>query len=179
MKKILGSFLILCFALSCISETKQSAPKEVNDNTLLGSWDMKRIEWITADTVYTIEKAQPGIFMVTPTRYSIIWTPTQEPRKAFEKLSAPTDEEIIAGFRSVVFNAGTYVRTDSTLTTEAHIAKVPGFEGGIQYYDYQLSADTLSLTMFDETYPDGSKPDWAGTWKTRFIMKRISTEKTP
>ncbi len=174
MKKLLGGFLTLLLALSCMTTTQKDKPKESINNTLLGSWEMKRIEWVSADTVYPIEKAQPGVLLITPNRYSIIWTPTQETRKAFEVLSNPTDEEIIAGFRSVVFNAGSYVHTDSTFTTKAHIAKVPGFEGGMQLYDYKLSADTLRLTMFDETYPNGSKPDWAGKWKTRFTMKRIT-----
>ncbi len=175
MNKLLGSFLILCLLLSCTITSKKSEQKK--DNALLGSWEMKQIEWISADTVYTIEKAQPGIFMVTPERYTTIWTPTEEVRKPFVTLSAPTEEEIIAGFSSIVFNAGSYTSTDSTITTEAHIAKVPGFEGGRQFYDYTLRMDTLSITMFDETYPDGSKPDWAGKWKTCFTMKRIANEK--
>ncbi len=118
-------------------------------------------------------EAQPGIFMVTDTRYSIIWTPTNAPRTPFEILSKPTDAEAIAGFKSVVFNAGTYEIADDKFTIQAEIAKVPGFEGGRQFFEFSIDGDLLSLTMFDETYPDGTKPAWSGLWKTKFVMQRI------
>mgnify|MGYP000312510904 FL=1 len=87
-------------------------------------------------------------------------------------MSNPTEEEIKAGFSSIVFNSGTYTSTDSTMVTEAIIAKVPGFEGGKQYYRYILEGNQLSFTMYDETYPDGSKPQWSGLWKTKFIFDK-------
>ncbi len=144
-------------------------------NQLLGSWDIKEIHWISKDTTLTIEKAQPGILMIAPNRYSIIWTPTKKPRSKFNTLSKPTDAEIKSGFNSIVFNSGTYTTTSSKMVTKALIAKVPGFEGGLQYYDYRIEEGTLFLTMYDETYPDGTKPDWAGKWKTHFILKKINT----
>ncbi len=140
--------------------------------SLIGSWELKSIEWITADTSYVISDAQPGIFMIDSARYSTMWTPTREPRISFQNLSNPSEDEILSGFRSVVFNAGTHIITDSTLVTTASIAKVPGFEGGKQYYRYTIHDDEMDLTMFDETYPDGSKPDWAGIYVTKFRMIR-------
>lgn len=100
-----------------------------------------------------------------------MWTRTQQPRTPFKVLSRPTDDELKAGFQSVVFNGGTY-RLDKDLVTTAQIAKVPGFEGGDQYYRYSVRGDTLELTMYDETYPDGTKPEWAGIWETRLVFHR-------
>ncbi len=170
--KSISTFIILIALISCTPD-KQKPTAEAPNNPLIGSWQISSIYWITADTTYAIEKAQPGLFMVNPTNYSIMWTPTPTPRTPFENLSKPTDEETIAGFRSIVFNAGTYTQTDSTLTTTAQIAKVPGFEGGVQYYRYHIKEDQLELTMFDETYPDGSKPDWYGKYQTKFVMSRV------
>lgn len=153
-----------------------STPKEIDvqkETPLLGSWEMISVFWITKDTTYSIEKAQPGLLMITPNRYSIMWTPIEEPRNPFKNLSGPTNEEILDGFRSIVFNAGTYEVTDSTLTTEAIIAKVPGFERGKQYYKYRLNDDKLELTMFDETYPDGKKPKWFGKEVTKFVLRKV------
>ena len=145
--------------------------KEVHP--LLGSWEMTSIHWMTSDTTYSIPKAQPGLFMIDSARYSIMWTPQEEPRIPFVNLSQPTPEEMQAGFRSVVFNGGSYVMTDSTLTTTAQIAKVPGFEGGKQYYRFTLDQDQLTLIMFDETYPDGTKPSWYGMYQTKFVLNRV------
>lgn len=143
------------------------------DNPLMGAWEVESIHWISSDTTVSIEEAQAGIFMVTESRYSIIWTPTRTPRVPFAVLSSPTDEEAIAGFKSIVFNSGTYTIGDSTFDIEAEIAKVPGFEGGQQNFTYKIDGDQLSLRMRDETYPDGSKPEWSGKWETLFVMKRI------
>lgn|GEM_PF-1877382 len=166
--------LILITATSVLTSCTTDVPRTSHEQTpeLIGTWDVKSISWINSNTSYVFENAQPGMFMVDATRNSTMWIPTRRPRVPFDKLSTPSDEETIAGFRSVVVNAGTYAYTDSTLTTTAMIAKVPGFEVGTQYYPYSIVQDQMELTMFDETYPDGSKPDWAGTFVTQFTMSR-------
>ncbi len=142
-------------------------------NTLVGSWKMQKVTWISKDKSHPLENPHEGIFLFTPNSYSIQWTPTANPRTPFVLLSKPTDKEKMAGFSSVVFNAGSYEYTDNTVTATAYIAKVPGFEGGKQFYTYLIEGDTLTITMFDETYPDGTKPEWSGKWKTEFILIRV------
>ncbi len=166
---VLYVFLIILFLLGCNS----NAPNAAASFPLLGTWEVKSIAWISKDTVHTIAKAQPGMFLFTPTGYSLMWTPTPGPRTPFRKLAEPDSLEIRSGFASIVFNAGSYRYTDSTLVTTAKIAKVPGFEKGTQFYDYRMLGEKLQLTMYDETYPDGTKPDWSGTWKTRFILEKV------
>ncbi len=128
-----------------------------NDNNIVevpalqGEWEMLEVHWKSDTVTYSIEEAQPGLLIISPNRYAIMWTPTQAPRIPFKELAKPTDEELMAGFRSIVFNAGTYQLTDSTLFTTAQIAKVPGFEGGQQFYNYKIKNDTLNLVMYDET----------------------------
>ncbi len=109
------------------------------ENLLKGSWKMKEIHWKTADTTYSIHEAEPGIFFFTDKSYAIMWAPSDKPRVPFKVLSKPTDEELMAGFRSVVFNAGSYVYADSTVTATAFIAKVPGFKEGKQFYRYHIN----------------------------------------
>ncbi|MBX2817940.1 MAG: lipocalin-like domain-containing protein [Saprospiraceae bacterium] len=142
-------------------------------NDLMGSWSMEEIHWVTPDTTYSITSAQPGILMVSKSRYAFIWTPTTQPRTAFKVLSAPTMEETKAAFSSIVFNSGRYAIEDGILTTTSTIARVPGFEGGKQMFKISLKGDQLELTMFDETYPSGEKPEWYGKLKTRFLLTRI------
>jgi len=169
----LGSLiLLLTLVCACKTDVSNVVSEFETNKPFLGAWEMVSIEWITKDTTYSIMQAQPGLFTFTDTRYSIMWTPTEEPRAAFKLLSDPTEEEIIAGFRSVIFNGGKYASTDSTITTTANIAKVPGFEGGKQFYNYEVKGETMILTMHDETYPNGDKPTWSGEYQTRFTMKK-------
>lgn len=163
---------ILLFSLQC-TDQNSSLIKPSTPHPLIGSWGINSVHWMTKDTMYSINEAQPGILMIDSLRYAIIWTPTEGPRTPFKKLSNPTDEEIKAGFSSIIFNTGSYELTDSTLNTKAIIAKMPGFESGQQFYRYTLKQDQLELTMFDETYPNGDKPNWYGIYETKFMLSRI------
>ncbi|HFA49830.1 MAG TPA: hypothetical protein ENJ95_12555 [Bacteroidetes bacterium] len=171
--KNLTILIATIFLIASCDNTQTSPEPPAPANPLLGSWEMQEVHWITKDTTYSIEKAQPGILMLTPKRYAIIWTPIDKPRTPFVNLSKPTDEEKMAGFQSIVFNSGTYEMTDSTMTTTALVAKVPGFEGGKQFYNYTINDGVLKITMFDETYPNGDKPGWFGKYKTQFVLKKV------
>lgn len=146
--------------------------KTVGEHPLMGSWHMKEIHYIQADTTIKVEKVHGGRITFTEEHYHLLYNPWINPRKPFEKLAAPTKDEMIYGFQTLVFNSGSYVYTDSTVTTTADIAKVPGFEGGIQYYNYSLKDNELKLTMYDETYPDGNKPEWYQKLKVLFKLVR-------
>lgn len=163
------ALLLLMLLLTACNQHKLPVP----NNPLLGSWTMQKITWISKDKSHPLVNPHEGIFLFTPNSYSIQWTPTAKPRTPFVLLSKPTDKEKMAGFASVVFNAGSYQYTDKTVTATAYIAKVPGFEEGKQFYTYSINEDTLTITMFDETYPDGTKPEWSGKWKTEFVLARV------
>lgn len=171
-KKYIAIALLLSLVLSLYS----CNTKRHRKNNLLGSWNLTEVRWVSADTTYYLKKPKLGLLLITPKSYSIMWSPTQEERVPFKRLSNPTNDEIISGFRSIVFNSGRYSYTDSTLTTTSVLAKVPGFEGGKQLYNLSLAENRLSLLMFDETYPDGGKPNWAGVWKTNFLFEKIEKD---
>lgn len=145
------------------------------EHSLNGSWRITEIHWHTKDTTYAITNAQPGYILFSDEAYALMWTRTRDPRTPFHKLSEPTSEEIIAAFQSVVFNAGTYRISNDTLTTKAAIAKVPGFEGGRQFYTFkQSNNDQLYVRMFDEIYPNGDHPDWFGVFELAFHLERYA-----
>lgn len=149
---------------------KDVAPATAAD--LRGAWEVQEIHWVGKEQTRSIVPAQPGQLLLTDTHYSLVWTTTPAPRVPFKLLAQPSDDEIKAGFQSIAFNAGTYESSGDTLTTTAAIARVPGFEGGRQFFRWQLEGDRLTLTMFDETYPDGSKPAWFGKMEVRLVFKR-------
>jgi len=167
MKKTLFIITSIFVLISC-SETKL----EQNPNKLLGSWKMQEIHYIYKDTTYIGKPITYGTFLFAPKRYSLLYNPWTTPRKAFDTLSKPSDKEIIVAFKSIVFNSGSYVFTDSTVVTTADMAKVPGFEEGKQFYKYTIKDNNLDIMMFDETYPNGEKPAWFGKMKVKFIMKK-------
>lgn len=141
------------------------------DNPLIGSWQLQIINYVYADTTYTIN-AHQGSLLIGKNRYSIMYNPSWKAREAFKNLSKPTDDEILAGFRSIVFNSGPYEIIDDVMLAIPDIAKVPGFEGGKQYYRFKIESDQLTFRMYDETYPNGEKPEWYGKVEVEFIFKR-------
>jgi len=139
---------------------------------LIGSWKVQEIHYQYQDTIYTMKDEDHGRFIFSNQNYALMYNPRMQARKPFVNLSKPEPEEISYAFASIVFNTGSYVLNNNIITTTADIAKVPGFEGGNQFYTMNLSDDTLELVMHDETYPDGKKPDWFGKLKIKFILKK-------
>lgn len=162
--------LISAILLFACSKPQQSKISDYQPEEFEGGWLLSEVQWISADTTVTFNPEQKGVFIFSEGSYSIQWSPSTNKRTPFKNLSEPEDTEVLTAFRSVVFNAGTYLYTDSTITATALIAKVPGFEGGKQYYSYSIIDEQLSLTMFDETYPNGDKPKWSGVWQTKFVL---------
>ena len=168
MKQFIYVYSLL--GLLSLTSCQTNSAKKTDLNPLLGAWEVQSVTWLSESKTQKIESAQPGMFIFNENHYALMWSPKQTPRTPFVNLSQPTDDEILNGFRSIVFNAGSYRIDGQQLVATARVAKVPGFEGGQLYYRYEFKAGQLLLTMYDETYPDGSKPDWSGKWQTQFTL---------
>lgn len=144
---------------------------ELENNPLKGSWRIDQLHYLRTDTTIKVKVSQ-GRFIFSDRHYHLIYNPWIEKRRPFVSLSYPTTEEMVHAFQTLVFNSGEYTFADSTITALPDIARVPGFEGGRQYYTYRAVGDEMTLTMYDETYPDGTKPDWYGKLKILFILKK-------
>ncbi len=166
--KLITTFILILVLTACHHE--EIKPDNEISNPLYGAWDVKSIRWISDEQTVEIEQAQPGVFIYHENHYSLSWSPKRTPRIPFVKLAEPTDEEFKSGFKSIVFNSGSYVIDGGQMTATAKVAKVPGFEGGQLFYRFERKEDQLILTLFDEIYPDGTKPDWSGKWQTEFTL---------
>ena len=114
-----------------------------------------------------------GDFFFDEKNYAVMYNPMMNERNPFKNLSKPTDIEIKKAFQSIVFNSGSYTIEEGNIHVVPDIAKVPGFENGHQYYKIEIvNTNNISLTLFDETYPDGKKPEWYGKIKVQFELKR-------
>lgn len=147
----------------------------ISSDPVVGAWEMQSVIWISDESTSGVEQAQPGRMLFVDGEYTLMWTSTEKPRVPFKVLSKPTDEETIAAFRSVIYNSGHYSVEGNKLVTTATMARVPGFEGGKQFYEFEIEGDILKLRMVDELYPSGEKPKWSGTWETLFTLKRAGT----
>lgn len=146
--------------------------EEVKKNPLFGSWQMSEIHYIYPDTTYEVVLNYPGRLIIGPNRYAIMYNPYGSERKAAANISKLTNDEMLYAFKTLAFNTGTYSVANGVLYTKADIAKVAGFEGGQQFYEIEQHDDHLQLTMFDETYPNGNKPEWYGKLKILFKLKK-------
>mgnify|MGYP005991687347 CR=1 FL=1 len=143
-----------------------------NKTKLLGSWKIQEIHYQYSDTIYIMKDEDHGRFLFSKNNYAVMYNPRMQKRKSFKNLSKPDSNEVAYAFKSIVFNTGNYVLNDNTITTTADIAKVPGFEGGKQFYKTSFRDDFLELIMYDESYPNAEKPEWFGKLKIKFILKK-------
>lgn len=150
--------------------------QKMTKKDLLGSYTLKRIEYVYADTTIDVNPSQSGFLVLSPRRYAIAYNPGLKARVAFGNLSNPTEEEIQAGFKSFAFNSGAYEIKNGDLIASPDFAKVPGFEGGEQVYSIKKEGDLYAFTMYDETYPSGEKPSWYDKLKIRLYFERESNE---
>jgi hypothetical protein len=71
---------------------------------------------------------------------------SDKPREPYAG-AAPTTEEKVAAFDSLLANAGTYEITGKTLTLRPTVARNPGFTGGgFATYQVRVEGNTIWLT---------------------------------
>ncbi len=162
--------IFMMWSLSCFCQIeKRSTAIKVD---VSGSWQITEVQYLYPDTTYIRNTIPYGRFIFDKNRYALMYNPVMMERTPFKNLSKPEDAELIEAFRSIVFNSGSYVIEDDVVHTTADLAKVPGFEGGQQFYRIERVEDNLQLVMYDETYPDGNKPEWYGKVKVSFLLMR-------
>lgn len=133
----LSAVLISAFALTACCGLPKS------DRTALdGTWRVVAVE-VEGSGATKHDQPQPSLVLFSGEYYSWSRVTTTSPRALFVA-ETPTDAERIAAFDSVLFNAGTYVVSDSTLTVWPIVARSPNFMGGAsERYRYRLNGDTL------------------------------------
>lgn len=166
--KVATVFTVILFFLFAHNISAQTT----TEKDIMGSWKVKEIHYQYSDTTYIMKDEDHGRFMFSEKNYALMYSPRMQTRAPFKNISQPEKEELVKAFQSIVFNTGSYSIGKGVITTIADIAKVPGFEGGQQFYKIELESDTLNLVMFDETYPNGDKPEWFGKLKIKFVLKK-------
>ena len=133
--------LLLTFGLMPLVLT---GPAPSAKGSLTGAWKIAHAAYSGPDTSWVLTDPQASLVIFTEHHYSMMYVPGQTPRALFRE-STPTDAEKIAAYDSFIANSGTYVVTDSTLTTRPIVAKNPSFTG--LSFVFRLWGDSLWLTF--------------------------------
>ena len=135
----------------------QAAQEEAAANPLLGAWSM------TAITAYgtMIEPSQSGLFIFTEDHYSAVYSLGADPRPLSATAFAPTSDEMVAQYQTIIGNTGTYDVSGSTITYRPMVAKSPEFVGGHSTMDYAIDGNTLTLNTTSVVSADGMSPPTA------------------
>ena len=166
-KAVLASLMAIC----CVGCWAAPSP----ETRLLGVWQIQVIENITASGSSINNSPQPSLAIFTASHYSLIWMPGTTGMRAFKQRWLPTDEEKIQRYGEIVANAGTHTPSDSTITLQPVVSRVPEFmAGGRLLYEYRVQGDTLILTSLDEYSYDGIQaPSAAAGNRVKLTLKRI------
>jgi steroid delta-isomerase-like uncharacterized protein len=135
-----------------LSMQRQLGKKE--PSTLVGTWLITETTTTTSDSSWTNSNPQTGLYIFTETHFGNMLIQGSEPRQLFPE--SPTPEQRLAAYDPFIADAGSYELTDSTITTQNIIAKIPNVmtASGL-VYRYKLSGDSLTLTFSGAWAPRG------------------------
>jgi hypothetical protein len=139
MKLTIKVLLAIC-SLSIFANAQANPQKAIR-----GVWKVAEIV-TTGDGAGTISNPQPGLMMFGRKYYSIMYVASDKERPIYAA-AAPTKEEKVAAFDSLLANAGAYEISGKTLTIRPTVARNPGFTGGgFATYQIRVEGNTLWLT---------------------------------
>ena len=136
----LAAILIGAAGCSPPQESGQGSP-----SALVGAWLITETTTTTADSSWTNSTPQTGLYIFTESHFSNMLIHGPESRQLFPEAATP--EQRLAAYDPFIADAGSYELTDSTLTTQNIIAKVPNVMNAALHYRYSLSGDSLLLTL--------------------------------
>jgi hypothetical protein len=115
--------------------------------TLEGVWKPVQVAIDSgADAGRHTTDVQPGLLIFTRRHYSMTFVPGFTPRAV--PSDSASDEQLGLSFLRFTANAGTYQRTDSTITFSPSVAKHPAVMAGTPFTrGLRLRADTLWITI--------------------------------
>jgi hypothetical protein len=104
------------------------------DSPLVGSWQLD-----------SEQSAQAGLYLFTPTRYSMVMAAIDRPDIA--DTSKATADELRAIWGPLLANAGTYEISGNLITIHPLVAKIPVVmrSGANEVYQFRIEGKTLTL----------------------------------
>jgi|GEM_PF-4723170 len=155
-KNLQFAFVLFSFLLSV----------SVNAQSIEGAWKLECYRFEGENMRGEVNPAQASLFLFTDSHYSISYVLGDTPRSALP--DTPSNEEIVAAYRSFVSNSGRFEQSDSTLMTYPLITRNPNVTAESATpvrYVYSIRQDTLFLSL----------PEAPGDVKVRvdYVLSRI------
>ena len=147
-------------ALVVLATTTSCTTRTTPANPLQGAWSVTAIE--PGDGSALIDPAQPGLYIFGRDHYSAVYAPGAAPRVSSAAAFAPTTEEILGQYGSIIVNAGTYEISASTVTFRPMIARSPEFVGGQSAASFEIEGDVLTLRTMNVTAANGTSAPAVG-----------------
>ncbi len=140
MKRTIKALIAICI-VSAVANAQGNSGKQIK-----GIWKVAEIK-ITGNNAGKVSNPQPGFIIFGRKYYSIMYVASDQERPVYAG-AAPTTEEKIAAFDSLLANAGTFEISGKTLTIRPTVARNPGFSGGgFAVYQVRIEGKTLWLTI--------------------------------
>lgn len=135
--------LVFLFTNVSCNQRGSEAKAAPSTNPLRGVWSVTEMSQSDGGS---IDPSQPGLFIFTEDHYSAVYSLGADPRPLSTEAFAPTSDEKVAQYDTIIVNTGTYESDGSTITFHPMVAKSPEFIGGHSTMNYQMSGDKLQLT---------------------------------
>ena len=161
MRKLAIFFAVPWLVAAC---TPQAGSVTSDDQGLVGAWLITETTRTKGDSTWVTESPQPGLYIFLEHHFSLMLVPGEGPRVEWPGDGTPAER--LAAFENFVADAGSYEATDSVITMNNIIAKLPwamNLRGGGPY-QYQLDGDTLILTF---------GPGWQGESEIKYRLVRL------
>ena len=138
--------LAISFSLLAVSGCVEASDSD-DDSGLVGAWIIVETTTTTPDSTWVDESPQPGLYMFTDRHFSLMLIPEDAPRPLLPEDATP--EQRLAVFENFVADAGSYVASDSILTMQNVIAKLPRAmnSNAGSPYRYRINGDSLTLSF--------------------------------
>ena len=138
MKQAFKIFAVVLVA-AAIANAQGHAAKSIK-----GIWKVAEIV-TTGNVAANVSNPQPGYMMFGQKYYSVMYVASEKERPTYAG-AAPTIEEKVAAFDSLLANAGTYELSSGILTIRPTVARNPGFTGGA-FATYRVTADGKTIWL--------------------------------
>lgn len=158
---------VLLTNLSC-NQGGSEAKAAPSTNPLHGVWSVTKM---SPSDGGSIDPSQPGLFIFTEDHYSAVYSLGADPRPLSNEAFAPTSDEKVAQYDTIIVNTGTYEADGSTITFHPTVAKSPEFIGGRSTMKYQISGDMLQLTASSVVSAAGDSAPLNGPGSTMSLQR--------
>ena len=155
---------LIVLAVAAVSFLALRAAPTTDASAVEGVWKSVHVTITNDEGTQDFENTQPNLLIFTGSHYATMFVVGREPRETLPE--DPTDEQLLAAWRRVLANAGTYEVKGNEIHTKVIVAKDPNWtaEQAENTSTFEVDGDTMVQTFTND----------AGT--VTFVVKSVRVE---